>query len=107
MADLPSISAEPDPITRIVSEPPTFVKGKITPIPLVVERVAPALRLGGRAPAVSAILLDLVESLSPPARLYNIIGLPWPCRVQINHDAPLDSERIRELIEMELAEDRQ
>ena len=80
------------------------VKGFLLPIDVSPAAAARAQQLGAPTRRITAMVRDLNERLDPPARSYTISGLPWPCEIQINDDTPPDRDRIRELIEMELAE---
>ena len=105
MVDLPNIE---DPTsTGILAGEADLVKGKITRIPLLAEAIAPEYLVAGKAPTVEAKLIEVDGRLTPVGRVYVLSGLPWACHVQLNGAGLPDVDRLRLLLETDLAETRE
>jgi len=81
-----------------------YVKGKILDITPAAEHVAVEYLVDGVPPQLEAEVVGFDDRLSPPARLYQLSGLPGDCRVQLNYAGPPDVDRLRLLMETDLAE---
>ena len=81
-----------------------YVKGEVRDISPRAEAIAAEYLVAGKAPPVEAMLADLDERLTPAGRLYELSGLPWPCHIQLNGAGLPDVDRLRLLLETDLAE---
>jgi len=102
MPDLPNDG--PEVTDAIVIDGVEYVKGEVRDISLRAEAIAPAYLVADKAPAIQAELVALDGRLTPAARHYRLSGLPWDCHVQLNYGGSPDVDRLRLLIETDLAE---